>query len=164
MEEMSDQHWSQDLPPLAAEAVQPADAVEVDGNDGEPDREPDHEDEVRARLRQIRQDSAHIPAAEELEPGLRAIAAPVRDRTGEVVAAVNVSTSAARTSLEHLREVYLPALLRTTAAMTRAVASEAREKSEPGSRKVLAALPPIIRATFCRAWRRLDRSGIGSSS
>jgi IclR family pca regulon transcriptional regulator len=56
---------------------------------------------------------------QELEPGLRAIAAPVRDRSGEVVAAVNVSTSAARTSLEHLREVYLPALLRTTAAIER---------------------------------------------
>lgn len=56
---------------------------------------------------------------QELEPGLRAIAAPVRDRSGEVVAAVNVSTSAARTSLEHLREVYLPALLRTTTAIER---------------------------------------------
>ena len=63
---------------------------------------------------------------QELEPGLRAIAAPVRDRTGEVVAAVNVSTSAARTSLEHLREVYLPALLRTTAAIE-------RELHAPGS-------------------------------
>jgi IclR family pca regulon transcriptional regulator len=56
---------------------------------------------------------------QELEPGLRAIAAPVRDRSGEVVAAVNVSTSAARTSLEQLREMYLPALLRTTAAIER---------------------------------------------
>ncbi len=58
-------------------------------------------------------------ADQELEPGLRAVAAPVRDRTGEVVAAVNVSTSAARTSIEQLREVYLPALLRTTAAIER---------------------------------------------
>lgn len=54
---------------------------------------------------------------QELEPGVRAVAAPVRDRTGEVVAAVNVSTSAARTSIDHLREVYLPALLRATAAI-----------------------------------------------
>jgi IclR family pca regulon transcriptional regulator len=54
---------------------------------------------------------------QELEPGLRAVAAPVRDRTGHVVAAVNVSTSAARTSLEQLREVHLPALLRATAAI-----------------------------------------------
>lgn len=54
---------------------------------------------------------------QELEPGLRAVAAPVRDRTGEVVAAVNVSTSTARTSLEQLREVHLPALLRATAAI-----------------------------------------------
>ena len=39
-------------------------------SEAEEDREPDHEDEVRARLRQIRQDSAHIPVAEEPEPGL----------------------------------------------------------------------------------------------
>ena len=64
-------------------------------------------------------DAAWALVDQELEPGLRAIAAPVRDRTGGVVAAVNVSTSAARTSVEHLREVYLPALLRTTAAIER---------------------------------------------
>lgn len=56
-------------------------------------------------------------ADQELEPGLRAVAAPVRDRSGEVVAAVNVSTSAARTSLDHMREHFVPALLRTTAAI-----------------------------------------------
>lgn len=56
---------------------------------------------------------------QELEPGLRAVAAPVRDRTGEVVAAVNVSTSAARTNLGHMREAYVPALLRATAAIER---------------------------------------------
>lgn len=69
----------------------------------------DHAPEVRA--------AGWALVDQELEPGLRAVAAPVRDRTGEVVAAVNVSTSAARTTLEHMREVYLPALLRTTAAI-----------------------------------------------
>jgi len=73
--------------------------------------DPGHAPEVR--------DAGWALVDQELEPGLRAIAAPVRDRSGEVVAAVNVSTSAARTSLEHLREVYLPALLRTTAAIER---------------------------------------------
>lgn len=73
--------------------------------------DPGHAPEVR--------DAGWALVDQELEPGLRAIAAPVRDRSGEVVAAVNVSTSAARTSLEQLREVYLPALLRTTAAIER---------------------------------------------
>jgi IclR family pca regulon transcriptional regulator len=53
----------------------------------------------------------------ELEPGLRSIAAPLHARDGRVVAAVNVSTSATRDSVEHLLEAYLPPLLRTAAAV-----------------------------------------------
>jgi len=53
----------------------------------------------------------------ELEPGLRSIAAPVHGRDGTVVAAINVSTSATRDSVEHLVESYAPPLLRTTAAI-----------------------------------------------
>ncbi|MGW5368282.1 IclR family transcriptional regulator domain-containing protein [Streptomyces sp. NPDC004009] len=53
-------------------------------------------------------------ADEELESGLRSIAVPVRDRTGRVVAAVNVATHAARRSLENCVTELLPAL-RTTA-------------------------------------------------
>ncbi|MEV5733629.1 IclR family transcriptional regulator C-terminal domain-containing protein [Streptomyces sp. NPDC052292] len=53
-------------------------------------------------------------ADEELESGLRSIAVPVRDRTGRVVAAVNVATHAARRSLENCVTDLLPAL-RTTA-------------------------------------------------
>jgi len=53
----------------------------------------------------------------ELEPGLRSIAAPLHARDGGVVAALNVSTSATRDSVEHLLEAYLPPLLRTAAAI-----------------------------------------------
>jgi IclR family pca regulon transcriptional regulator len=53
----------------------------------------------------------------ELEPGLRSIAAPLHARDGVVMAAVNVSTSATRDSVAHLVEAYLPALLRTAAAV-----------------------------------------------
>lgn len=49
---------------------------------------------------------------EELEEGLRSVAAPVRDRAGEVVAAVNVSTAASRSSVATVLEDVLPALLR----------------------------------------------------
>lgn len=52
---------------------------------------------------------------QELEEGLRALAAPVRDRTGKVVAAVNVSTHASRTSLEAMRKDLLPPLLKAAA-------------------------------------------------
>ncbi|MFV0320114.1 MAG: IclR family transcriptional regulator C-terminal domain-containing protein [Microbacterium sp.] len=53
----------------------------------------------------------------ELEPGLRSVAAPVRGRDGAVAAAINVSTSATRDSVEHVFEAYLPGLRRTAAAL-----------------------------------------------
>ena len=48
---------------------------------------------------------------QELEVGLRSVAAPVRDRTGQVVAAMNVSAHASRTSLETIRKDLVPPLL-----------------------------------------------------
>ncbi len=50
-------------------------------------------------------------ADEELAPGVRSIAAPVRDGTGTVRAAMNVTVHAAETSTEHLLGAYLPLLL-----------------------------------------------------
>jgi IclR family transcriptional regulator, pca regulon regulatory protein len=50
---------------------------------------------------------------QELDEGLRSVAAPIRDRAGDVVAAVNVSTHASRTTLEEMRRELLPPLLRT---------------------------------------------------
>ena len=50
-------------------------------------------------------------ADEELAPGVRSIAAPVRDGTGAVRAAMNVTVHAAETSTEHLLNAYLPLLL-----------------------------------------------------
>lgn len=50
---------------------------------------------------------------QELEDGVRSVAAPVRDRSGRVIAALNVSAHATRTTLERLREEFLPCLLAT---------------------------------------------------
>ncbi len=63
---------------------------------------------------------------QELEEGLRALAAPVRDRTGRVIAAVNVSAHASRASLEVMRRDLLPPLLKTAARI---------EADIPGSRR-----------------------------
>jgi IclR family transcriptional regulator, pca regulon regulatory protein len=52
-------------------------------------------------------------ADEELAPGIRSIAVPVRDGTGAVRAAMNVTVHAAETSVETLIGDYLPLLLRT---------------------------------------------------
>jgi IclR family pca regulon transcriptional regulator len=48
---------------------------------------------------------------QELEEGLRSVAAPIHDRHGAVVAAVNVSTHASRTTRESVHEQMLPPLL-----------------------------------------------------
>ncbi|MGZ3602324.1 MAG: IclR family transcriptional regulator domain-containing protein [Ktedonobacterales bacterium] len=55
---------------------------------------------------------------EQLAPGIRSIAAPVRDSATHVVAALNVSVHAAETSIETLTEEYLPLLLQTAEAIS----------------------------------------------
>jgi IclR family pca regulon transcriptional regulator len=55
---------------------------------------------------------------EQLAPGIRSIAAPVRDGPTHVVAALNVSVHAAETSIETLTEKYLPLLLQTAEAIS----------------------------------------------
>jgi IclR family pca regulon transcriptional regulator len=52
-------------------------------------------------------------ADEELAPGVRSVAVPVRDGSGAVRAAMNVTVHAAETSTEHLLTAHLPRLLRT---------------------------------------------------
>jgi IclR family transcriptional regulator, pca regulon regulatory protein len=52
----------------------------------------------------------HALVSEELEEGVRSLAVPVRDRTGRVVAAVNVSMHASRSTVEAFRQEVLPAL------------------------------------------------------
>jgi IclR family transcriptional regulator, pca regulon regulatory protein len=71
-------------------------------------------DELRAVLERVRNQGWAI-VDQELEEGLRAIAAPIRDRSGRVVAAINVSTHSSRTSLGQMRRDLLPPLLATAA-------------------------------------------------
>ena len=73
-------------------------------------------EKIRAELARVRQQGWAIVDGE-LETGLRSAAAAVRGRDGRVVAAVNVSTSASRASIEQLREHHLPLLLETVAAI-----------------------------------------------
>ena len=55
---------------------------------------------------------------QELEEGLISIAAPLTDRSGRTVAALNISGQANRTSEAHMREHMLPELLRAAAAIS----------------------------------------------
>ncbi|MFK4104626.1 IclR family transcriptional regulator C-terminal domain-containing protein [Streptomyces sp. NPDC019531] len=73
-------------------------------------------DLLRAELERVRR-QGYAVVDQELEEGLRSIAAPVRDRDGEVVAAVNIPVQAGRTTLAAARRDLLPALLETVAGI-----------------------------------------------
>jgi IclR family pca regulon transcriptional regulator len=68
--------------------------------------------DVQALFDRVREDHAQgfSIVDEELERGLRSIAVPVVDRTGQVVAALNLSTHSTRTTRNELRERFLPSL------------------------------------------------------
>jgi IclR family pca regulon transcriptional regulator len=55
---------------------------------------------------------------EELAPGIRSVAAPLRDGEGRTIAALNVTVHAAETSVEVLTGDYLPLLLQTAGAIS----------------------------------------------
>jgi IclR family pca regulon transcriptional regulator len=71
---------------------------------------------LRAELDRVRE-TGHSIVDQELEDGLRAIAAPIRDRGGAATGAVNVSVHAARATVDDIRERLLPPLLAATAAI-----------------------------------------------
>ncbi len=72
--------------------------------------------ELRRRIEQARRQGwAYVD--QELEEGLSSVAAPVRDRHGDVVAAVNVSLSARLGAWDEVQGTVLPELLKTTAAI-----------------------------------------------
>lgn len=54
---------------------------------------------------------------EELEIGLRSIAVPIRDRSGRIVAAINVSTQSARLSVREMEREILPHLRQAAASI-----------------------------------------------
>ncbi|ONM46777.1 IclR family transcriptional regulator domain-containing protein [Nocardia donostiensis] len=54
---------------------------------------------------------------QELEVGLRSLAAPIHDPAGRVIAALNISTPAARYSLDDLTEKLIPPLRKAAAAI-----------------------------------------------
>jgi IclR family pca regulon transcriptional regulator len=70
------------------------------------------EEQLAAELTEVRARGWAL-ADEELAPGVRSVAVPVRDGTGAVRAAMNVTVHAAETSTDRLLEEHLPLLLRT---------------------------------------------------
>jgi IclR family pca regulon transcriptional regulator len=78
--------------------------------DSHTDRTQVEPDDLRAALRRVREQGWAL-VDQELEVGLRSIAAPVRAADGRVVAALNVAAAAPRVGLDELRGRFLPLLL-----------------------------------------------------
>jgi len=76
---------------------------------------------LRAAILRARADGFAI-IDQELEEGLLAVAVPIHDRGGRVVAAVNLSTHVARRTVRSLREELLPALQATAGLIERDLA------------------------------------------
>lgn len=74
-------------------------------------------DRLREEVRKTRE-AGYCLVDQELEEGLRSMAAPIRDHTGTVCAAVNISTHAARYTADSIRSDLLPPLLATAAAIS----------------------------------------------
>jgi IclR family pca regulon transcriptional regulator len=73
--------------------------------------------QLQAELTEVRARGWAL-ADEELAPGVRSVAVPVRDGTGAVRAAMNVTVHAAETTTERLVAEYLPLLLVTAGAVS----------------------------------------------
>lgn len=73
-------------------------------------------DQLRKVLQQVKS-QGYALVDEELEAGLRSIAAPVRDRNGHVTAAINVSAQSSGVTVSSITSEYLPRLLKAVAAI-----------------------------------------------
>jgi IclR family transcriptional regulator, pca regulon regulatory protein len=91
--------------------------------------------ELIQELREVRTKGWAL-ADQDLAPGIRSIAAGVRDGDGQVVAAINVTVHAAETPVEKLTGDYLPLLLRAAADISHDWASleSVPSKTIPGQR------------------------------
>jgi IclR family transcriptional regulator, pca regulon regulatory protein len=80
---------------------------------------------LRAELTRVRAQGFAL-VDQELEEGLRAVAAPIRDRAGRVIGSVNISTHASRTSLESMRRTLVPPLLAAAARISADIPADSR--------------------------------------
>jgi IclR family transcriptional regulator, pca regulon regulatory protein len=96
-------------------------------------------DERAAALREVRARGWAL-TDEQLAPGIRSVAAPLRDGEGRVIAALNVTVHAAETPIEVLTGEYLPLLLQAAGAISAdwAACQAAPQIVRPGGGRVSA--------------------------
>jgi IclR family pca regulon transcriptional regulator len=80
--------------------------------------------DVQALYERVREDHAQgfSMVDEELERGLRSIAVPVVDRSGQAISGLNISTHSTRTTRNEMRERFLPQLRVAAAQISASVA------------------------------------------
>jgi len=74
------------------------------------------ESDLRRALSQVTRDGWCLQD-QELEDGVRSVAAPLHDIDGRVIAAINISAHATRVSLDELKESFVPQLLECAAGI-----------------------------------------------
>ncbi len=87
-------------------------------------------DALRSELSKVRRQGWAL-VDQELEEGLRSVAAPIRDRSGATIAAVNLSAHASRMSLDAARRGLIPPLLATASR----IEADLRMASKSGTRR-----------------------------
>ena len=80
-------------------------------------------DEMATRIAQVRKQGWSL-VNQELEEGLVSIAAPITDRAGQTVAALNISGQANRSSAKVMQETMLPQLLAAAQAISRMLSAQ----------------------------------------
>jgi len=112
-------------------------------------------DRLRAELARVRRQGWAL-VDQELEEGLRAVAAPIRDASGKVVAAVNVDPQATRWSVEEIRASVVPQLLDAAAAINDQLAANGDPR-----RRTPREVPPVEEATVERGGDFVQSLGRG---
>jgi IclR family transcriptional regulator, pca regulon regulatory protein len=85
------------------------------------DRTVDNATDFAERIAKVREQGWAL-VDQELEIGVRSVAAPLRNAAGTALAAMNVSTHAGRTSIDEVHTIFLPQLLETARHISMALA------------------------------------------
>ena len=121
-------------------------------------REDDHSAESPASRTPADRAQGYALVDQELEEGLRALAAPIRDSHGRVIAAVNVAVHASRWTVDAIEQELLPKLLddRGSNRARRPRVGLIRSGTRPHATRLVAkpGLPKNVTRTFPQVGRR----------